>query len=255
MNYKQEYDRFCDEINELSKQIFGEYYPENLYENPVRLDNRDQKVILILGINPAGNQQDHPGFLQHVPDQELLQYYSSHGSHEKSLFYRRYFEENYKLVEDLKPKMWWSSYEEKTKEVEVYCSKIFNDESKKQTLLKKMQEEANKKGPYLAFGDLFYVHETNSETIKKIVSQKDDLINKSINLILNYYRPNMVIITNSFVSNKFIAKFKQNKDITSFIENNIVFVLSGFVSSGRLDTFNKLRHTNEITTLYKKHLG
>ncbi len=240
-----EYLVFKSKIKNYTKKIIDEKKlhvldePNKLKDRigfPYRLDRyKDEKSIMILGVNPSGKQKDPKDYLCYIP-----------GFEKKSEYvYNKYYKPNYNLVREIEGiKMYWSSYEPKV----IKKEKIPDFE-------KYYHDEKNKKGPYLVFANSVYFHETTFDKFHKVLKKDIDL-NKVLKSILecqlNYYNPKLVIVTNAWVSDK-IHEIYGMKDVKTKAEiENICFVFSGFISSGRLDKYNTIRLKEDINEILMK---
>ncbi|MDX9691476.1 MAG: hypothetical protein RBT45_03410 [Acholeplasmataceae bacterium] len=245
MNHELKYKIFEEKISKMTNEIFGDSLKQYPYEKPARLDNNSNKVIMILGINPAGDHKDHSYFLQYIPNAAILNKYNSK-SDSDGLFYRKYFHPNFELVSSYQPKLWWTSYDEKIMDVKKYFIKD-NKIMEWQELFEAIEIEKKKNSPYIVFCDLLQNHHTASKVIKKYINDNIDLVLSMYDAMLDYYNPRLVIVTNSFVSRLLMEKYNI-EEVTSFDhpKKNTHFILSGFVSSGRMDPFSIQRLKKEI---------
>ena len=236
-----DYIEFKKKIREYSIEAINEKLAEPILLEkrigfPLRLDRKfNEKSIMIMGINPAGSEVDPDDYLCIVPGYDLSKKYGSLYSS------KRYFEPNYELINDIASnldiRLFWSSYD---------IADVFtNDED----FVEIYQKEIQKKGLYLVFTDIIYFHETSSEILYKILKDDRDLdncIKKLLETQIEYYSPKYIIVTNAWVSNKIHKIYNIESPKTNVIINGVHFIFSGFVSSGRLDNYNKLRLKEEI---------
>ena len=247
-DFKSKYSDFIQRIKKLTFQLLKNDEQNNLiFENPVRLDNIDEKVVLILGLNPSGDSEDHEGFMQFIDNEELLKKHSSSKAHNERIFYPLYFKPNYELVKNLEPKMWWASNQDKIRNIEHYIVNVLKKSNEWNMLDQAIENEKLKVGPYLVFADIFNLHCTNSKEFIKQINENDVVIKKIMDSIFDYYDPTLVVVTNSFVSNLLLRIYGDNQvEKAEFTIDNRVIILSGFVSSGRLDVFNRTRLIADI---------
>ena len=208
---------------------------------PLRLDRKlNEKSIMIMGINPAGDKIAPDDYLCIVPGYDLSKKYGSLYSS------KGYFEPNFELIKeiatDLNIKLFWSSYD---------VADVFKNDEK---FVEIHSKELQKNGLYLVFTDIIYFHETSSQKLYKILKDEpclDDSIKKLLETQIEYYNPKYIIVTNAWVSNKIHKIYHISPLKTNAIIKDVHFIFSGFVSAGRLDKYNKLRLKEEIKRIIK----
>lgn len=222
---------------------------------------RERNSILILGINPAGNEENKKydsKYLQYIPINE------KNNSKLKDLISVNYFKSLYKVFDEKKVVFQWVLRKEELKKILSECD--IPKEIIENTY--KCEYEKLKNDAYiLNFADLFYYHDSKQKNIEQKLKDKfgsnfkndKDLIKKVkeiIDIHIRLYNPKLILISNSLVSKLVSNSMNLNEYNSSYSysyeENdtnkckNIPIIFSGMVSGGSMDIFSRIRLKNEI---------
>lgn len=258
---------------ELTMKILG--ISENDKGNYNRIDkngfkvneckNKKNKYILVLGINPAGDENSAEY------DQNYLYYIPTiTAKNGEKHFYNKYFKPIYNLFDEAteqKIKWDWCNLEN--------IKNIKNEiDSQNFEKIENFYKESNKKEFTILSGDLFYYHETNQETFKDNFKNELDNIDKDkmkeileihIKKILDEGNLKLIYINNAYASDLIYKNIfaegeetgKESQKVYKFEYKNNAYsipILFGSMLSGRraMDKYSKARLKKEIKEILEE---
>lgn len=229
--------------------------------------DKKKKNILVLGLNPAGNEQD----VKREKDCKIfLNYvkYKEEGKEQElrgKLVNNGYFKPIYNLVNEVYKKdekdedeANFSWQNRKFDEIKKEIEKKENENNIK--ILEKHFNELKRKYTIL-IGDLFYYHETSSKNFIKKINDTDKGFDKKIKNMLDLHIKKVLakgktlefILINNARASKYIIKALtgEEKPITYHVYNykddkQIPIFFSGMLSNGGESKYGKQRLINEI---------
>lgn len=253
---------------ELTKEMLVDYEEKCLPPKEAIFKGRiGKKNILVLGLNPAGNEQDVDRekdckiFLNYVKYKEEGKEQELRGK----LVNNGYFKPIYNLVNEVYKKnekdedkanfLWQNSkFDEIKKEIE----KIEDEKNIK--ILEKHFNELKREYTIL-IGDLFYYHQTSSKDFIKKINDKDEDFHKNVRDMLDLHIKKVlskgktlefILINNARASEYIIEALPEQKDsdtcyrYTYNKDNKIPIFFSGMLSNGGESKYGKQRLINEI---------
>lgn len=236
----------------------------NLDSNFKKIKEKTEKKnrILVFGINPAGGckEAEETEYYEYILNEDLQKHLTKEETNVG------YFRQNYELFDKENTTMTWILKDEDA------LKKKFSDD--KYTICKKVQQQEMKKKNIIIFCDLVYYHDTNSNNIKKSISENYKLsLNKirkldfqeNIELIENIEEiikahieildPKLIVVTNAFASQLICGALKNEKDKdSSWISyKGIPILFGGMVSGGHtMDIFSQNRLKRDISEKMKE---
>lgn len=209
-------------------------------------DNRDEDCVLIMGINPAGDENDAENAKKEAEKPYL---FSLKNSGYPNLTYNAYFGRIYKFVnEALTEGGKWSWCNKSRDQIE----KLFSNDP----IILEEYDKNKKKRYTIHVGDIFYYHETNSKKIIEKINNKDihsiafNILKDHIEYLENHKRRiKFVYINNATVSN-----WLTNGTYKTFELVEGVPVFYGGMLSGQrpIDNYSKERLIKEIKAYLEK---
>lgn len=257
---------------ELTMKILG--ISENDKGNYNRIDkngfkineckNKNNKYILVLGINPAGDENSavyEQNYLYCIP--------TITAKKEEKRFYNKYFKPIYDLFDEVteqKIKWDWCNLEN--------IKDIKNKDSQNSKKIENFYKESHEKEFTILSGDLFYYHEANQETFKNNFKNELHKIDKNkmkeileihIKKILNEGELELIYINNAYASDLIYKNIfaegeetgKESQKEYEFEYKNGVYpipILFGCMLSGQraMDKYSKARLKKEIKEILEK---
>lgn len=263
--------------NEKLLETLVEYnYSEN-YLVDVTKRKKNEDIIIVMGINPGGgrmipenkdikiNQKllciDNENVKKGSNKEKLIKILSK-----EEIIFQNYHNKNYKLFKDINGKLFWTLKPQE--EWKKLLEKIIQSQEKKELIHefeKIYNEEIEKSGPYIVFGDLFWYADGTQSNIEEIIKDFNGIsikIKELIDIYIEYYNPKMIVITNAYASNlveSAISKEHYYKssdgDVIYYKKDNkkIPIVFSGMVSGKRaMDNYSYIRLQKKIENLYRE---
>lgn len=273
---KEEYE---NKMNKITKELLNEEKidKENFTKNFLMKKTNAKDIVLSMGINPGREEKQYKA---NEKVNDYIYFWNTKNLTKKEkhdlkvfndyyVFKHSYHSENYKIFSKLDAKAHWGQEdylsEDEIKKMLKNCGKDLKENYVKRIveIIRKMQdEEGKKKGPYVFFSDLIWYNDSNQKTIEEALKQEIPEFNEKIielvKLNIEYYKPKLIVVTNSFAS-KLIekAKFNSNDDLNehnSMIELfNVPIILASMVSGRKsMDIFSKERLKEQIAKVYKR---
>lgn len=253
----------------LTKEMLVDYEEKCLpLEDAIFNERIGDNNILVLGLNPAGNEQDVNReenckiFLNYVKYKEEGKEQELRGK----LVNNGYFKPIYNLVNEVykkdekdEDKANFSWQNRKFDEIRKEIKKIEEDEKNIKILEKHFNEL--KRRYTILIGDLFYYHETSSKDFIKKIKDTDKGFDKKIKNMLDLHIEKVLakgktlefILINNARASKYIIKALtgEEKPITCHVYNykddkQIPIFFSGMLSNGGESKYGKQRLINEI---------
>ena len=268
-------------ISENDKGIYNRINKNGFKVNECK--NKKNKYILVLGINPAGDENSAEY------DQNYLYYIPTITAKKgEKRFYNKYFKPIYDLFDEVtkqKIKWDWCNLED----IENIKKEIDSEDLKK---IEKFYKESNKKEFTILSGDLFYYHETSQEKFKKLLKkginenldekgekqneknrkkflypQIKEILNIHIKKILDEGDLKLIYINNAYASDLIYESIREEpvkeseklptKKVYKFEYKNNVYlipILFGGMLSGQraMDKYSKARLKKEIKEILEK---
>ena len=268
-----------NKMNKITKELLNEQKidKENFTKNFLMKKTNAKDIVLSMGINPGREEKQYKA---NEKVNDYIYFWNTKNLTKKEkhdlkvfndyyVFKHSYHSENYKIFSKLDAKAHWGQEdylsEDEIKKMLKNCGKDLKENYVKRIveIIRKMQdEEGNKKGPYVFFSDLIWYSDSNQKTIEEALKQEIPEFNEKIielvKLNIEYYKPKLIVVTNSFAS-KLIekAKFNSNDDLNehnSMIELFDVPIILASMVSGRksMDIFSKERLKEQIAKVYKR---
>lgn len=184
--------------------------------------------------------------------------------------YDKYFKRNFELFTDIKeiePTLIWRNkeyFDKYIKSIEFEDSSVtqfVESLSKENDIFVNTVENNNRKKMYILFSDLVFIKNTSAKRIEDIIGnlQMQQEVTRLFELQIDYYKPQLVVVTNAAASNFLYKVFEgitdgYKKSIIYYSKSNdkgilqrIPIVLSSMVTGQRqLDNYNYLRLKKEI---------
>lgn len=261
-----------EEMIELTKDMLVNYEEKCLPPKEAIFEGRiGKKNILVLGLNPAGNEQDVDRekdckiFLNYVKYKEEGKEQELRGK----LVNNGYFKPIYNLVNEVYKK----DEKDEDKANFPWQNKKF-DEIKKE--IEKIEDEKNikilekhfnelKREYTILIGDLFYYHETSSKDFIKKINDKDKDFHKNVRDMLDLHIKKVLsmlskkdtlefILINNARASEYIIEALGKGPITycdyqyedESRKESIPIFFSGMLSNGGESKYGKQRLINEI---------
>ena len=251
----------------LTKEMLVDYEEKCLpLEDAIFNGRIGENNILVLGLNPAGNEQDVNRekkctiFLNYVKYKEEGKEQELRGK----LVNNGYFKPIYNLVNEV-----YKKDEKDEDEANFSWQNRKFDEIRKE--IKKIEDKKNikilekhfnelKRGYTILIGDLFYYHETSSKDFIKKINYKDKEFNNNIKKMLDLHIEKVLskgktlefILINNARASEYIRKaLPEQKDSDTcyrytYKDNKIPIFFSGMLSNGGESKYGKQRLINEI---------
>lgn len=251
----------------LTKEMLVDYEEKCLPLKDAIFNGRiGDNNILVLGLNPAGNEQDVNReenckiFLNYVKYKEEGKKQELRGK----LVNNGYFKPIYNLVNEVYKKdekdedeANFSWQNRKFDEIKKEIEKIEDEKNIK--ILEKHFNELKRKYTIL-IGDLFYYHETSSKDFIKKINYKDKEFNNNIKKMLDLHIEKVLskgktlefILINNARASEYIRKaLPEQKDSDTcyrytYKDNKIPIFFSGMLSNGGESKYGQKRLINEI---------
>lgn len=270
-------------ILEISENDKGNY--NRIDKNGFKINeckNKNNKYILVLGINPAGDENSavyEQNYLYCIP--------TITAKKEEKRFYNKYFKPIYDLFDEVteqKIKWDWCNLEN--------IEDIKNKDSQNSKKIENFYKESHEKEFTILSGDLFYYHETSQEEFKKLLKkglnkkldkqgekqneknrkkflypQIKEILNIHIKKILDEGDLTLIYINNAYASDliyesireepvKESEKLLTKKEYEFEYKNNVysIPILFGCMLSGKraMDKYSKARLKKEIKEILEK---
>lgn len=218
-------------------------------------DDKDEECILIMGLNPAGKDEDATQDKNRAKNKLPYLYCLDNEKEIDGWTYPTYYRPILRFVNNITgsdAKWGWCN---------VYENMI-KDKIHKNTALEKRKDEisayynSNKDKNYSIYiGDMFYYHETSSKEIEKLFKGKSSYYRKMLEMHIEYLEQHkktvkLIYINSAMVSHGLCDNKVNTYDDSSF--NGIPIFYGGMLSGGRaMDSFSVKRLENEINN---KHI-
>lgn len=182
--------------------------------------------------------------------------------------YDKYFKRNFELFSDIKeiePTLIWRNKEYFDKYIKPMkfedssVTQFVESLSKENDIFVHTGENNNRKKMYILFSDLVFIKNTSAKRIEDIIENLKEEVTRLFELQIDYYKPQLVVVTNAAASNFLYKIFEEDTDgytksIIYYSKSNakgilekIPIVLSSMVTGQRqLDNYNYLRLKKEI---------
>lgn len=268
---------------ELTMKILG--ISENDKGNYNRIDkngfkineckNNNNKYILVLGINPAGDENSaeyEQNYLYYIP--------TITAKKGETRFYNKYFKPIYDLFDEVT--------EQKIKWDWCNLENIENIDSQNSKKIEDFYKESNEKEFTILSGDLFYYHETSQEEFKKLLRkglngnldkrgekqneknrkkflypQIKEILDIHIKKILDEGDLKLIYINNAYASDLIYESIREEpvkeseksptKKIYEYKNEKISILFGGMLSGQRaMDKYSKARLKEEIKARLKE---
>jgi len=209
-------------------------------------DNCAEECVLILGLNPAGNENDAKN-ARNNRDKPYL--FSLETSNYHDLTYNTYFRPIYEFVNQVLEEGGKWSWCNKSRE---FIKKTFDDDP---IILKEFDKNKDKRYT-IHVGDMFYYHQTNSKLLTDKLNGNErysmalEILNDHIDYLVGHNRKIKFV----YINNATVSKWLTNESHETFqLINNIPVFYGGMLSGQRsMDNFSKERLIQEIKTYFKK---
>ncbi len=270
-----------DILKDLSKKILAE--EEDRYSNNSRIYNlskvygNDEEInkILIMGLNPAGYNNDYDekfiGFIPDLDEEDYKKIKIKLKEEYKNYFNINYFKANYNLFSG-NANMTWGINNSNRKKLSKELKEKLIDEELVKRIINGINDLNENVKDILIFVDLVYYHQTDSRKIKESLTKRykkdsNDLKTNIRNIIaeqINMFKPSLIIITNAFVSDLLYGLFAGDNEIMELknvnketikkdvIEiENVPIIFAGMVSR-EMDKYSYFRIKKRIEEVYKE---
>lgn len=239
-----------------------------------------KKIVLSMGINPGGGAE-----IVKIPEKtkDTILFTNWLDKEEKSIleilknyyiFTHGYHKNNYDIFEKIDAKAHWAldgyladnevlKIINNCKALSKLDGKQYNniDEKRIIDVIHKMQkkEREKKNGPYVIFWDLIWYSDGNQSNIKRALRYDNinEIIRKIILLNIDYYKPEMIVVTNAYASDliiKSLSSINENKKYNDVIYIKNTPIILGAMVSGRrpIDKYSLIRLKDRIQEIYKE---
>lgn len=203
-----------EKIKIETKKIIKEYDEEKQGEIFKFEPKKNDKVLLVMGLNPGGEKKKkHDGILyfEREENEDLFDILEENPKKGKEGYlYPRYYQPFYNMMKKIDEEitMFWTYNEKETKNKikEMIKEKCTNEEQRAElektfdNIFKKEKEKnkGNKENKYIMFGDLFYYHTKNHHELEKMLQEElKSYINKIIEIFIDKYQPNLILVNST----------------------------------------------------------
>lgn len=268
-----------NKMNKIAKELLNEEKidKKNFTKNFLMKKTNAKDIVLSMGINPGREEKQYKAnekvndYIYFLNRENLSkkEYNDLKVFNDYYVFKRSYHSENYKIFSKLDAKAHWSQEdylsEDEIKKMLKNCGKDLKEDYIRricQSIRKMKDEERKKKGPYVFFSDLIWYSDSNQKTIEEALKQEipefNEIIIELVKLNIKYYKPKLIVVTNSFASKliekaKFNSKYDLNEHNSMIELFNVPIILASMVSGRRsMDIFSKERLKEQIAKVYKR---
>lgn len=223
-------------------------------------DYSEQKCILFVGLNPAGDENTVQGEKTNVGKTYFYSFEDKdinplgHG-------YNKYFLPIYRFANNVTGnKAKWPWCLKKWEEIEKTIDQDDALEPHKRSI-KNLYDESKVQRPFVIYvADLFYYHDTNSKAVIELFEKNcnedsrpsicEEILKMHIDLLKKHNKEILFVYVNNAKASKWLSK---NRDITYAEIYNVPVFFGGMLSGQRaLDTYSKKRLENEIVKFLNK---